>query len=402
MHAAGKKIKNNKKGRENGIFVQNPRKRGEAECGGGTGARRGEEKYKFRHMFMAVLAVHPLENKVNLNYNILASPLWTHIVKEEELMKKILAILLAMMMLIGMMSFASAEEEKPLIGILAPETTHAWVSGVAYYAQQKAEELELNYVMMTGAEAEELSNYMDQMVDMGAKAILLWTQFDGMQLAAERALEKGVIIYNFDMIVEVDEKYADQMYVLTGNNKGMGVAGAEYIAEKLEGAGKVLVLNNPNSANINDDRVAGFEETIADIAPDIEIIGYVPTDFTREGGLNDMADALNTYPEIDAVYSIDDESSLGALQAIKDANRTDIKAITGGGGCQGYFEWMLQEENQDIWACSLTYSPIMIQTCVENIVKVLEGEEVEHLIVHPTSVIDRTTAADYLDPTSPY
>ena len=104
-----------------------------------------------------------------------------------------LAILLAMMMLIGMMSFASAEEEKPLIGILAPETTHKWVSGVAYYAPQKAEELELNYTMQTGADAEELTNYMDQMVDMGAKAILLWTQFDGMELAVERALEKGAI-----------------------------------------------------------------------------------------------------------------------------------------------------------------------------------------------------------------
>ncbi len=317
-------------------------------------------------------------------------------------MKKILAILLAMMMLIGMMSFASAEEEKPLIGILAPETTHKWVSGVAYYAQQKAEELELNYTMQTGADAEELTNYMDQMVDMGAKAILLWTQFDGMELAVERALEKGVIIYNFDMIVEVDEKYADQMYVLTGDNYGMGVAGAEYIAEKLEGAGKVLIFNKPGAGNVNDDRVAGFMTTIADIAPDIEILGEVATDFTREGGLNDMADALNAYPEIDAVFSIDDESSLGALQAIKDANRTDIKVITGGGGCQEYFELMLTEDLQNIWACSLTYSPNMIATCVENVVKVLDGEEVEHLIVHPTSVIDRTTAEENLDENTPY
>ena len=39
---------------------------------------------------------------------------------------------------------------------------------------------------------------------------------------------------------------------------------------------------------------------------------------------------------------------------------------------------------------------------VDEIVKVLEGEEVEHLIVDPTTIVDRENAADFLDENTPY
>ena len=173
-------------------------------------------------------------------------------------MKKILAILMAMALMLSMVVVASAEDEKPLIGIVAPATTHGWVGGVTYYAQAKADELDLNYKLLTAADADEMSSDIDQLVDLGAKAIVIWPQFTGVELAAERALEAGVVIYNFDMIINVDEKYADLMYVLTGDNYGMGVEGAKYIADKLGGQGKVLVMNKPAAGNVNDDRCGGF------------------------------------------------------------------------------------------------------------------------------------------------
>ena len=282
-------------------------------------------------------------------------------------MKKVLALALALVLALGCASFAMAEEEKPLIGILAPATTHGWVGGVAYFAEQAAEELDLNYVMLTSSTADEMSSQIEQLISMDAKAIVVWPQFTGVEVAAEMALEQGIIIYNFDMIIDVDEKYADLMYTLTGDNYGMGVEGANYIAE---------------------------------IAPEIEIIAEVASDFTREAGLADMTDALTAYPEIDAVFSLDDETSIGALQAIDESGRTDVKVITGGGGCQEYFNMMPEYEN--IWVCSATYSPDMITHCVENVAKILAGEEVEHNVVIPTTIVDRDNVEEFLNPDSPY
>ena len=317
-------------------------------------------------------------------------------------MKKIIALLIAVMMMVSCCSFAMAEEDSIKIGILAPATTHGWVGGVAYFAKLAAEETGVEYVYVTSSNEAEMSSQIEEMITQGVDGIVVWPQFTGVETAAEMALEAGIVIYNFDMIINVDEKYADNMYVLTGDNYGMGVACAEYIAEKLGGAGKVLVLNKPTAGNVNDDRCAGFNDTIAEIAPDIEIIGEAAIEFARENDMAVMADALTAYPQIDAVLSIDDETSIGALQAISEAGRTDIKAITGGGGCQEYFKLMQDEKYANIGVASMTYSPDMIQQCIYNLVAVLNGETVEHTVVLPTNTVDLSNVAEYLNENSPY
>ena len=115
-----------------------------------------------------------------------------------------------------------------------------------------------------------------------------------------------------------------------------------------------------------------------------------------------MADVLTAHDHIDAVISLDDETSIGALQAIAEAGRTDIKAITGGGGCQEYFNMMLDEKYADINVASMTYAPDMIQECIFNVVKVLQGEEIEHEIVMETNVVDKTNVEEFLNADSPY
>ncbi len=316
-------------------------------------------------------------------------------------MKKILAVVVALILALGCLGITAVAEEKPLIGILAPATTHGWVGGVAYFAQQAADELDLNYKLLTSSDADEMSSQIEQLIQLGAKAIVVWPQFTGVETAAEMALEQGIIIYNFDMKINVDEKYADNMYFLSGDNYGMGVAGAKYIVDKIGTEGTVLVMDVPTSGSVAELRKAGFTDTIAEIAPDIELI-TIATEFNREAGLNDMTAALTANEKIDAVFSMDDETSMGALQAIVEANRTDVKAITGGGGCQAYFNLMNEEQYQNIWVCSATYLPNMITNCVENAAAILNGETVEHEIVLESSIVDRENVQDFLNADSPY
>ena len=316
-------------------------------------------------------------------------------------MKKILTVLVALAMVLSAFGMTAMAEETHKIGILAPATTHGWVGGVTYFAQQAADESGVDYTLLTSSNADEMSSQIEQLIQQGVEAIVVWPQFTGVETAAEMALEQGIVIYNFDLIIDVDEKYADNMYVLTGDNYGMGVAGAQYIVDKIGTEGKVLVMDVPGSGNVAADRKAGFMDTMAEIAPDMEFI-EISTAFAREDGLNDMADALTANAQIDAVFSMDDETSIGALQAIVEAGRTDVKAITGGGGCQEYFNMMTDEKYADIWVSSATYAPDMIVACIENAVKVLDGEDIDHTIVMPTSVVDRDNVADYLNADSPY
>ena len=161
-------------------------------------------------------------------------------------------------------------------------------------------------------------------------------------------------------------------------------------------------LDVPTSGSVAELRKKGFTETMAAEAPNMVLKEYA-TEFTREAGLSDMADILTANPQIDAVFSMDDETSIGALQAIRDAGRTDIKVITGGGGCQEWFNMMLADENQDIWLQSDLYSPVMVEDAVDMALDILNGNAPENPVkIIPTERVDRENAADYLDENSPY
>lgn len=296
-------------------------------------------------------------------------------------------------------SESSAEEssettagELKKIGILAPAVTHGWVAGVAYNAEQRCKELsdQVEYKLFTSNNAEEMTSQLDDLKSWGAEAIVAFPQWEGMEVPIQQAIDDGIVVVNFDI-----EIAADGVYRVSGDNESMGIEGAKYIVDKIGTTGTVVVLDVPTSGSVAELRKKGFTETMKEIAPDMEILEYA-TKFTREDGLADFADILTSVDHIDAVYSMDDETSIGVLQAISEANRTDIKVVTGGGGCQEYFKMM--PENQDIWIESSLYSPLMVKDAVDMALAVLNGEEVEPVKIIPTTVVDRDNCADYIDP----
>lgn len=318
-------------------------------------------------------------------------------------MKKALVILLIALMGISTVFAQGASEgasstgaEKVKIGVLAPAVTHGWVAGVAYYAEQRVEELAdtVDYRFYTSNSAEEMTSQLDDLMLWGADAIVCYPQWTGMEVPIQNAINSGIPVVNFDIQIN-----AEGVYHVAGDNYDMGVQCANYIVEKIGTEGTVVILDVPSSGSVAALRKQGFLDTVAEIAPNLELLTYA-TQFTREDGLADMADILTANAHIDAVFSMDDETSIGALQAIQEAGRTDIKAITGGGGAQEYFNMM--DDYADIWVQSALYSPSMVTEAVDMAVALANGQEVEHEVIIPTTVVDKDNVADYLDPTSPY
>lgn len=292
-------------------------------------------------------------------------------------------------------SSESSEEpagEVRKIGILAPAVTHGWVAGVAYNAEQRCKELEgqVEYKLFTSNNADEMTTQLDDLKAWGAEAIVAFPQWEGMEVPIQQAIDEGIVVVNFDI-----EIAADGVYRVSGDNESMGVEGAKYIVDKIGTEGTVVVLDVPTSGSVAELRKKGFMDTIAEIAPDMTVETYA-TQFTREAGLADFADILTKHDKIDAVYSMDDETSIGVLQAIDEAGRTDIKVVTGGGGCQEYFNMM--KENENIWIESSLYSPLMVQDAVDMALSILNGEEVEPVKIIPTTVVDRDNCDEYIDP----
>ena len=287
---------------------------------------------------------------------------------------------------------AAAPEIK--VGIAAPAVTHGWVAGVAYYAEKYCKDNGYEYKVSTSADAAEMQAGLSDLVEWGATLIVSFPQWEGMETAMQEIIDSGIPVVNFD--IDVD---CQGIYKVTGDNKDMGYQCAKFITEKVGDAAIIAVMDNPNSGSVCELRKAGFYEYLDEIGYDKSNVFEVAINsFSRDDGLAAMADTLEKYPQIDAVFSMDDETSMGCITAITEAGRTDIKAITGGGGSQEYFSMIADEQYASLGLCSALYSPAMIQDAIRVGIELLNGENPEQTTVIPTTIVSAENVADYLDP----
>ena len=290
---------------------------------------------------------------------------------------------------------APAEEEVEIkVGIAAPDVTHGWVAGVAYYAEKYCKDNGIEYMVTTSKDAAEMTTALDDLVAWGATVIVSWPQWTGMETALQGIIDMGIPVVNFD--VDVD---CEGIYKVTGDNYDMGYQSAKYIVEKVGEAANIVVMDVPSSGSVCELRKQGFYDYLNEIGYDQSNIFEVQLEsFARDKGLAGMADVLEAHDQIDAVYSMDDETSMGCIQAITEAGRTDIKAMTGGGGCQEYFRMIADEAYADLGLCSALYSPAMSQDTIETAIELLKGGSPEPVVVIPTTIVSADNVAEHLDP----
>ena len=309
-------------------------------------------------------------------------------------MKKFLAMMLALCMVFAMCATASAEEPEIKVGIAAPDVTHGWVAGVAYYAEKYCVDNGLEYKVHTSADAAEMQAGLADLVEWGATVIVSFPQWAGMETAMQEIIDAGIPVVNFDVDVA-----CEGIYKVTGDNYDMGYQSAKYIVEKVGEAANIAVLDVPSSGSVCELRKQGFYDYLAEIEYDTSNIQEFQLEsFARSDGLTAAADILEKMPVIDAFYSMDDETSIGTIQAITEAGRTEIKAITGGGGCQEYFNIIAGEEGAAVGAASALYSPAMIQDAIQVAIQLMNGEEAEPVIIIPTTIVSAENVEEFLDP----
>ena len=330
-------------------------------------------------------------------------------------MKKLIALLLAAVMVFALCACGAKTEapaaeapaaeapaaeapaaEAPVVkvGIAAPDVTHGWVAGVAYYAEKYCKDNNLEYKITTSADAAEMTAALQDLMAWGATVVVSWPQWTGMETALQEVIDAGIPVVNFDVDVK-----CEGIYKVTGDNYDMGYQSAKYITDKVGDGASIVVMDVPSSGSVCELRKEGFYAYLDEINYDKTNVFEVQIEsFARDDGLTVMADVLEKNPQIDAVFSMDDETSIGSIQAITEAGRTDIKAITGGGSCQEYFRMIADEKYADLGPASALYSPSMVQDAIKTAIDLLNGGTAESVVVIPTTIVSAENVADFLDP----
>jgi ribose transport system substrate-binding protein len=135
----------------------------------------------------------------------------------------------------------------------------------------------------------------------------------------KQAKAKGVLV------ISTDAEVSSQDAVYVGiDQKGWAAKSAKWLAEQLNGSGKVVAINGFAGHPANQMRVDGYTEVFNQYA-NIEIIAEVNANWDQAQGQQAMQTLLATYPDIDGVW-VQDGMAVGAWRAISDAGRDNIIA----------------------------------------------------------------------------
>jgi ribose transport system substrate-binding protein len=116
-------------------------------------------------------------------------------------------------------------------------------------------------------------------------------------------------------------------HVASDNVQGGRVA-ADLLGKALNGTGTVAIIDEPEVTSVQD-RVKGFKTELAAKYPGIKIVADQTAGGERSQAANVMDNLLQRFPDLSGVFGINDDSALGALQAIKSAGKIGKIKIVG-------------------------------------------------------------------------
>ena len=129
-------------------------------------------------------------------------------------------------------------------------------------------------------------------------------------------------------IICIDGVFADESldYVtfVGANNYENASLGAQKMVDALGGKGKIVILEGTSGATTCIERMQGANDVFSQY-PDIEILASQPADWNRQTALTVTQNFLTAYPDLEAIFAINGEMALGAVEACRQAGRTDVK-----------------------------------------------------------------------------
>lgn len=232
-------------------------------------------------------------------------------------------------------------------------------------------------------------NDVSDLILQGATAIFInpvnWEGVKGSLLQAKR---KGI------PVVIVDAPVKDEDLVLcqvASDNVAAGRLAAEALAH-VNPEAKVVVLHlSVNKACI--DRVTGFTEELKK-HPKMKLLDVQEGHGTAEGARPVMRDLLGRFPELDAVFPINDPSALGAISALESAGKLkDVTVVTVDGSREG----IAAIKAGKLHSTSAQFPREIGRVAAEKVYEHLSGKPIEKNYKIPVELITADNAEEFLE-----
>lgn len=209
--------------------------------------------------------------------------------------------------------------------------------------------------------------------------------------AIKEANAAGIPVFTAD-IACLDKQAEVVSHVATDNYLG-GKLAAEAIVEATGGNGKMAILDYPEIESVIM-RTKGFEDKLAEMKktnPEITlaVVAKLTAGGDKAKGLKVTQDLLQAYPDLNAIFAINDPSALGAVAALDSAGKTGKIIVV---GFDGQPEGRKAIRDGKIYADPIQFPDKIGLETMKAVMKYMKGEDVSKEILIPTALYRKSDA----------
>jgi len=301
-------------------------------------------------------------------------------------------VLLAAVAAIALSSGAAQAKELKSIGISLGSMGNPFFVALARGAEAEAKKTNPNVKVTAVGFDYDLNKQFTQIDNFIAAGVDMILLNPGDPNALEPAIKKAQAAGILVVAVDTAAKGAD--LTVTTDNVQAGQIACQYIVDKLQGKGDVIIQNGPQVSAVID-RVKGCKEVFAKNTGIKVLSDDQDAKGSREGGLAVMQGHLTRFPRIDAVFAINDPQAIGTNLAAKQLNRNNI-IITSVDGAPDIEDALKDPATPMIHASASQDPYAMAQLAVRLGVEALNGKKPEKTVtLMPSSLITRENVNQY-------
>lgn len=265
-------------------------------------------------------------------------------------MKKLLSILLTSVLSLSLLaacgSSASSTKSSPdasgstaeSTGAASPKGEKYVIGCTVYYMSEfvtlmtegikaEAEEQGAELVLLDAdndaqKQISQIENLIAQEVDV---LLVAAVDSDAIVPALEMAENASIPLVGLNMLINTDEDY----YYAGPNDVQAGELEMQYVMDKIDGKGNILIIEGPIGQSAQVQRLEGNMNVLAKY-PDVKILAQQTANWSREEALALTENWLQAFEgQIDGIIAHNDEMALGAIQALEAAGLKDKIPVTG-------------------------------------------------------------------------
>ena len=304
--------------------------------------------------------------------------------------KKIKWFVAAMLICLSAGTLRAAELTS--IGVSVADLGNPFFVKIAESITDKARELagdQVKVIVRSSAyDLDRQRHQIQEFIQMKVDLIIL-TAADSLKIEKEVRLAQNAGI----RVIAVDINAVGADITITTDNVQAGEIACEYLAQRLNGKGNVVIINGASISSVID-RVAGCKGVLEKY-PGIHLLSdQLNGGGTIEGGLEVMTYLVNAYERIHGVFAINDPCAQGAVMAAQQADRSDF-IIASVDGAPASRNALMHSDSP--WVASAAQFPRqMAELAVETGLSLLRGKFVgSKIILIPAQLITVANIGQY-------